>query len=210
MKKYLIFDLDGTLIQSAKSLTKLVTNYLVENFGKDKDTVSYFLSTTRGEGLSTQVKTILNIGQEEADSIANKIYEKINISVQKGEFFPGVTEKIKELSKNYTLFLSTGNSTTFAEENLKKGGIYQCFKYILGSENIQKGVEHISIFKDFLKDKDFEKYSVFIGDGEKDRDIAKTCSIDFIHIDENLENTFSDKYEIKSVVDIDTILKLIN
>ena len=49
MKKYLIFDLDGTLIQSAKSLTKLVTNYLVENFWKDKDTVSYFLSTTRGE-----------------------------------------------------------------------------------------------------------------------------------------------------------------
>ena len=61
MKKYLIFDLDGTLIQSAKSLTKLVTNYLVENFWKDKDTVSYFLSTTRGEWLSTQVKTILNI-----------------------------------------------------------------------------------------------------------------------------------------------------
>ena len=131
MKKYLIFDLDGTLIQSAKSLTKLVTNYLVENFWKDKDTVSYFLSTTRGEWLSTQVKTILNIWQEEADSIANKIYEKINISVQKWEFFPWVTEKIKELSKNYTLFLSTWNSTTFAEENLKKWWIYQCFKYIL-------------------------------------------------------------------------------
>lgn len=210
MKKYLIFDLDGTLIQSAKSLTKLVTNYLVENFWKDKDTVSYFLSTTRGEWLSTQVKTILNIWQKEADAIAGKIYEKINTSVQKWEFFPWVPAKIKELRKNYKLFLSTWNSTKFAEENLKKWDIFDCFEYILWSENIWKSIEHIEIFKDYTWDKDFEKLAVFIWDWEKDRDIAKEVNMDFIHIDEDLKNDFWDQYEIKSVSEISDILSLIN
>ena len=210
MKKYIIFDLDWTLIRSQKSLVKLVSDYFVENFWKNKSEVEYFLSTTRWESLPVQVEQILNIWKKEAQEIAEEIYKKINYSVEKWDFFPWVTEKIKELSKSYKLFLSTWNSTKFAEENLKKWDIFDCFEYILWSENIWKSIEHIEIFKDYTWDKDFEKLAVFIWDWEKDRDIAKGVNMDFIHIDKYLKNDFWDQYEIKSVSEISDILSLIN
>lgn len=210
MKKYIIFDLDWTLIRSQKSLVKLVSDYFVENFWKNKSEVEYFLSTTRWESLPVQVEQILNIWKKEAQEIAEEIYKKINYSVEKWDFFPWVPAKIKELRKNYKLFLSTWNSTKFAEENLKKWDIFDCFEYILWSENIWKSIEHIEIFKDYTWDKDFEKLAVFIWDWEKDRDIAKGVNMDFIHIDEDLKNDFWDQYEIKSVSEISDILSLIN
>ncbi|PZM84790.1 hypothetical protein DLH72_02870 [Candidatus Gracilibacteria bacterium] len=205
MKKYIIFDLDGTLIKSQKKLTNIIVNHLFENFGIEKEKLEYFFNSTRGTGLSSQIQMLLDLPEDKSKKIANDIYKKIN-QTEKGDFFDQVPEKIKQLSKKYKLFLSTGNSTIFAEENLRKGEIYNCFEYILGSEKISKSDEHIKIFKDYIGDDDFEKYAIFVGDGEKDREIAIYCGIDFIHIDENLENRFFDKYEIKSVSDIDIIL----
>ena len=209
MKKYLIFDLDWTLIKSQKVLLELVSNYLKENFWIENEKSKYFLSSTRGMPLFEQIKEILGFDEHKAKEIANDIYKKIE-NTEKGNFFLWVPAKIKELRKNYKLFLSTWNSTKFAEENLKKWEIFDCFEYILWSENIWKNIEHIEIFKNYTWDKDFEKLAVFIWDWEKDRDIAKEANMDFIHIDEDLKNGFWDKYEIKYVSDISDILALIN
>jgi len=209
MKKYLIFDLDWTLIKSQKVLLELVSNYLKENFWIENEKSKYFLSSTRGMPLFEQIKEILGFDEHKAKEIANDIYKKIE-NTEKGNFFLWVPAKIKELRKNYKLFLSTWNSTKFAEENLKKWDIFDCFEYILWSENIWKSIEHIEIFKDYTWDKDFEKLAVFIWDWEKDRDIAKEVNMDFIHIDEDLKNDFWDQYEIKSVSEISDILSLIN
>lgn len=205
MKKYLIFDLDWTLIESQSKLMVLVINYLVKNFSVDAEKVRYIASTTRWTWLPKQIEMILWISEEKAKKIANDIYEEINKNWT-SNFFTWVPEKILELSKDYKLFLSTWNSTKFAEENLKKWWIYECFEYILWSENISKSEEHIKFFKEKFQIEDFEENSIFIWDWEKDREIAKNCWIDFIHIDENLENKFWDKYEIKSIAEISNIL----
>ena len=152
MKKYLIFDLDWTLIKSQKVLLELVSNYLKENFWIENEKSKYFLSSTRGMPLFEQIKEILGFDEHKAKEIANDIYKKIE-NTEKGNFFLWVPAKIKELRKNYKLFLSTWNSTKFAEENLKKWDIFDCFEYILWSENIWKSIEHIEIFKDYTWDK---------------------------------------------------------
>lgn len=205
MKKYLIFDLDWTLIQSQKKLVKIVINYFEKNFWENKEKILNLLSTTRWMSIREITKKLLNISDEKAKKIADNIYKEIN-KYWDYNFFPWVIEKIEELSKQYKIFLSTWNSTIFAENNLKKWNIYNCFEYILGSEKILKSDEHIKFFKEISLDENFEKHSIFIWDWEKDREIAKFCWIDFIHIDENLENKFNDKFEIKSVTEIDKIL----
>ena len=114
MKKYLIFDLDWTLIKSQKVLLELVSNYLKENFWIENKKSKYFLSSTRGMPLFEQIKEILGFNEHKAKEIANDIYKKIE-NTEKGNFFLWVPAKIKELRKNYKLFLSTWNSTKFAE-----------------------------------------------------------------------------------------------
>lgn len=209
MKKYLIFDLDWTLIESHNNLTKIIKNYIYKNFPPEKideEAINYYFENSRWTGLAVQLEKILKISKIEAAKHAKNIYDEININWEKWKFFPWVINKIEELSKNYKLFLSTWNSTKFAEENLKKWKIYNYFEYILWSENISKSSEHIKIFKEISLDNNFEKKAIFIWDWEKDREIAKENFIDFIHIDSELSDNFWDKYEIKSVAEISNIL----
>ena len=67
----------------------------------------------------SQICEYLQVGEEEARKLSEEIYALI-LQTKKGEFFPGVVDKIKELSQNFILFLSTGNSTAFARENLQE------------------------------------------------------------------------------------------
>lgn len=206
MKKYIIFDLDWTLLKSEKKLTKIIFEYLNKKYDFTEDEYFYFFSRSQWTWLDIQLQQFLNISEEKSKKEANEIYNLIDKNSQNIKFFDSIPEKILELSKNYKLFLSTWSSTKFAEEILKKWWIYDYFEYILWSENISKSSEHIKIFKEISLDPEFEKFAIFVWDWTKDREIAKENSIDFIHIDEKLENRFSDKYEIKSVAFLSNIL----
>ncbi len=208
MKKYLIFDLDDTLIESDKNLSTLIISVLCDKYKLNQDEVLYFLHQNRGVGLREQIMNFMQIWEEEAGKIANEIYDLITKNVQ-ARFFDWIPEKIKELSQTYKLYLSTGNSTAFAEKKLKEAGIYDCFEYVLGSDVHLKWTDHIEIFKDFSTDENFEKDFIFIGDGQKDREIAKTYDAPFIHIDPLLKNEYNDIFEIKSVAQIDSCLEQI-
>ncbi len=205
-KKYLIFDLDWTLIKSSKNLVNFISNYLCDKYNLDLDELLYFFKNNQWVALKTQILEFMKVDEKKADEITKEIYKLIRNS-EKAEFYEKVPEKIKELSKNYKLFLSTGNSTLFAKDKLKEAGIIDCFHYILWSDIHLKWEAHIEIFKDFICDEDFEKYSVFIWDWQKDREIANIYNMEFIHIDENLKNIYNDKYEINSVANIDEVLK---
>lgn len=206
MKKYLVFDLDWTLIESQSQLFEIVINYLVKNFSADSEKIKYIASTTRWTSLSKQIEMFLDVSETEAKKIANNIYKKINSSWN-SKFFEGVPEKILELKEKYKIFLSTWNSTIFAENNLKSVWIYDCFEYILWSEEISKSEEHINFFKNYFQISDFEENAVFIWDWEKDREIAQKCKMEFICIDKSEKNKFNDKFCIKSVAEIDKILE---
>lgn len=209
MKKYLIFDLDWTLLKSNENLINLVVDFLVEKYNVSKEEIYYFFYRTRWVALKEQLRDFFHIDWEELEDLTNEIYSEI-IKHKESKFFPWIPEKIKELSKKYTLFLSTWNSSIFAEENLEKAEIKDLFLKILWSEKIAKSSEHINIFKDLVNDENFEKNVIFVWDWQNDRKIASDNNIDFIHIDENLENKYNDKYEIKSVSEINTILEQIN
>lgn len=99
---------------------------------------------------------------------------------QNKKFYPNLVKKIKELSKNYKLFLTTNSSAETAIKLLKDKGIYENFEYILGWDNLKKSKEHIIYFKDLSLDENFKKYAVYFWDSELDENIAKEAEIKFI------------------------------
>jgi len=201
MKKYIIFDLDWTLIQSMSNAVKIILEYLSKIPKVDLEKAKYIFKTTPWTALKTQIEYIFEWNKNiNTNIITKEIYE--NLLNYDADFFEWIPKKIKELCKKYKLFLTTWNSTKVAIKHLKKWWIIDCFELIYWSDKILKWIEHLNIFKEYSKDKDFFKNSIYVWDGHSDRIFAKEAWIDFIHI----WNNKKDKYEIKSVKNIDNIL----
>lgn len=205
MKKYIIFDLDWTLINSTKKIDGTIINYVEKNIWKDfSDSTKYFL---KNNAWATLYYLFLYLWFDEKDSnLHSKIlFEELN-KLKNITFIDWVIEKILELEKKYILFLSTWSSTTFAEKVLKEWWIYNSFEKIMWSDLIPKSVEHINIFQKIINDENFCKYAISVWDWQKEKEISIEKNIDFIHI-WNKENN---KYKINSVAKIDNIINQIN
>ncbi|MDD5213760.1 MAG: HAD hydrolase-like protein [Candidatus Gracilibacteria bacterium] len=202
-KEYLIFDMDGTLVHSMNSSMEVIYDYIKKIDSELLDKSRYVFENTMGTPLIRQIETIFE-GDYNHQKITDEIYEEL-LHLET-EFFPGVIEKIKELSANYTLFLTTGNSTPTAMKHLEEGGIKDNFAIILGSDKLLKGRDHIEEFIRYSCDDDFCQKAVYTGDGEGDKLFSGQFDIDFIRIGK----FGKDKYEINSVAEIDEILEILN
>jgi phosphoglycolate phosphatase-like HAD superfamily hydrolase len=210
-KKYLIFDLDWTLINSMSWLVDLILDYLEDHAEMTREEMYYLFKTTAWTPLEKQMCNIFWC-EKKWKEFWKKVYDEILIHNQKNpaQFFKWVPEKIKELSKNYKLFLTTWNHTNFAKEVLEKWWILDLFEEVYWSEIIHKWKEHLIIFQEKMMlenwENNFFEKSVYIWDWDTDRFFAKESGVDFIHIWDEWE----DKFEIKSVVEIDWVLEKIN
>ncbi len=204
IKKYLIFDLDGTLVESMNDTLKICLNYMKKIPNTDLEKAEYILSSNWWMPLIEQLVVIYEWTDTDVEKVKDGIYERLyqNECV----YFEWVPEKIKELSKKYKLFLTTWNSTQTAIKYLNTWWILDCFELVYWSEKILKWMDHLNIFKDHCLDDDFFEKSVYIWDWTPDRMYAKHAWIDFIHI----WNQKRDRFEIESVVEIDNILKELN
>lgn len=203
MKKYLIFDLDGTLVQSAQQIDKIIYNYIQENLDPElMEHARYLIKNNQGMSIYEWIEILLECDKQTAKFHWDKIYKEINKVTDEIDFFEWIPEKIQELSKKYTLFLSTWNSDKFAKKILKQWEIYDCFEKIMWSSFIPKSPQHIKNFIEHTNDEDFIDSAVFIWDGQMDEAIAQFYWMDFIHISPFKEN----KFQIKSVNQIDDIL----
>lgn len=201
-KQYLIFDMDWTLVHSMDDTTKIIYEY-IRNIDEDLiDKSKYIFETTFWFPLIKQVEMIF-WNFYDIEKITNEIYDAI--SDVKIEFFPWVIEKINELSKNYTLFLTTWNTTSTAIKHLEEASLKDKFDMILWSDKLLKWREHLEKFIAYSCDENFCKKAIYTGDWDWDKLFAWEFGIDFIRI----WKFWKDKYEINSVAEIDEILKIL-
>ncbi len=206
MYKYLIFDLDWTLIKSNKLNTKQALHYIRKIDEIYLDKAEYIFSTTQWMNLYDQLKLIFddkNLPDEVIEKIWKKIYKRIRSKENEVEFFKWVADKIKELSEKYKLFLTTWNSTKFAKEVLDSEWIKDNFELIYGSDEIKKWNQHLNIFKNYSEDNEFYKKSIYFWDWDMDKLFANEAWIKFVRI-WDFEEEWNDV--IESIKYIDKIL----
>lgn len=206
MKKYIIFDMDGTLIESSSTNLPLMYKHLKKYIPDlEYDYFVYYNIQTTGTATREQIRVLWKntLSESAVNKIADEIYAMIIEKRDKHPFFDGVVEMIKSLHQDYTLFLSTGNSDEYAQKKMADAWINVCFNKILGSSIVFKGPDHIKMFKDTTADQDFEKYAVYLGDGNTDREIAQSHNIDFIKI----WKSGIDTYEVDNTIEALKIIK---
>lgn len=144
MIRAVLFDLDGTLIQSLNFWTEMNTKFLSERYGIafDKNDNLAFrtmdfreISATLKEkyGLPEPLDAVIEARIKMAEGAYRRSLKPV----------PQAAELIKKIDlRRCRLAVATLNSTRLAKAALKNLGVESCFSLILGTENLPEGMRH--------------------------------------------------------------------
>ena len=214
-KKLVIFDMDGTLIDSAPSLAYAI-NHMLKELNREPitlDRVRDFI----GKGSEILVKRALlnrvdiddiKISEQEfknAHKILLDFYGK-NLNA-KTSLFPNTKETLEELQKNYKIALVTNKPHQFVSEILKHFKIDNYFDYILGATDKIAKKPAPDMLLESCKHFNIEpKYAVMVGDSSNDILAAKSANIDIIAVTYGYSN--EDISTLNPTLIVDNLLEI--
>jgi phosphoglycolate phosphatase len=181
MKKLLIFDMDGTLVDSSDVIANSI-NHIRKHIGLEtmsKETILTNINDPKINGNTFFYNdTYFN---DEMTQKFNKYYNENCIKDLK--LFDGVDSLLKDLQKDYHLVIATNTPTSLAKKMLQYLQVSHYFQLIVGSDMVQKPKPHPDMLLYILKNMNIQqKETLFIGDSKKDKLTANKANIDFIFI----------------------------
>ena len=199
-KLTIIFDLDGTLVDTAPDLLN-AHNHVMKKFGYSSRNLDE-IKNLAGKGAAVMIgRSIWESAKKEFSSIDDQktknemIDEFINYYgkniVVKSKLINGVYEFLKwAKSKNISMGVCTNKQEHLAVDLLKKIKIYDFFEYVAGRntfEYCKPDPRHITNMIEIMNGN--VKKSLMVGDSENDAEAAKSAGISMIL----LENGYTDK-----------------
>jgi len=190
-KKLIIFDLDGTLINSALDLA-LSINYMLSALGQDtfnEETIHKWV----GNGALTLVKRALS-GSRDEDENLDETHVKNALEIfldyyeknlcNKTVPYPNVVETLHALkNKGYTLAIVTNKPFAFVPTILKRLNIDYMFTCILGGDSLsKKKPDPMPLLHTCKTLKIDVKNSIMIGDSKNDILAANACGMESIGV----------------------------
>lgn len=176
-KKVLIFDFDGTIVDSMGTFAQIASKVMPKYYTIDSATAHRLYLTTSGIPFFEQLETIFP-GHHQNPKAANE-YETIKKeSYFTKKIFTDVPETIKTLRENnIKVIVSSNNFQELVNEFVNRTKI--SFDMVLGYRtNFAKGTDH---FNYIIKQLGCTREEmIFVGDSLKDAERARDCGIDFI------------------------------
>ena len=200
-QKYtILFDLDGTLVDTAPDLMN-AHNHVMKKYGYPTKSTEEIRGLV-GQGASALIgRSIWGQAKKEFHSVDDKkIKDKMSKDfinfygkniIEESTLINGVKEFLKWCKeKNISMAVCTNKQEHLAIDLLKKIGIYDYFEYVAGSNTFdyyKPDPRHLTSIIEILSG-DLKK-SLMIGDSENDANAAKAASIPIIL----LENGYTEK-----------------
>jgi phosphoglycolate phosphatase len=220
-KKLVIFDLDGTLIDSVPDLASSV-NFMLKSLGREEfseDIIRFWV----GNGAEVLVRRALSGSVEIDENIDKEILKKAmkfflshyneNLS-NKTYLYPNVKETLEELkSRDYFLTIVTNKPFKFVKPILEKLEIIDYFPYYLGADSLDEKKPSpkplLEVCKYFEVDRD---KAIMVGDSKNDILAANNAKMDSIAVKYGYnygENISKHKptFEVDDIFEITKILK---
>lgn len=210
MKKAVIFDLDGLLIDSEK-ISYQVFQKLIEPYEGFLDIDTYvkkYTGHSYKQNLENLIKTYaLPLSIEEADQIAQPIAEKL---LQQGvPLKSGVKELLEYLKTNsYSIVLATSSNRTRAQELLSNHEILDYFEDAVYGPEIKRGKPYPDIFlKAAQKAEALPENCLILEDSEAGIQAGASAQIPVICIPDMKEP--SQKYKDMTVTVLPSLINVI-
>ena len=184
MYKYILFDLDGTLIEPKEGITKCVA-YALEKLNihvNNLDDLTVFI----GPPLIDSFMTYYHLTKEEADQAVKYYRERFKErGVIECELYPHILDILKEIKKlDKKIILATSKPEIFARKILERFDISKYFELIVGatldgSRGEKSGVIEYALNEAGVKDL---KEAIMVGDRKFDILGAKKNNIDSVGV----------------------------
>tara|TARA_B100000035_G_C20807257_1_gene468257 strand:+ start:40 stop:723 length:684 start_codon:yes stop_codon:yes gene_type:complete len=217
----ILFDLDGTLVDTAPDLMK-AHNHVMEKFGYPTKSVKELKSLV-GQGAKSMIgRAIWGQAKKEFGKVQDeKIKEKMvsefidyygkNI-INESTLIKGVKEfLIWSKEKNISMAVCTNKQEHLAIDLLKKIGIYDYFEYVAGSNTFdycKPDPRHLTSVIEILGGK-IDK-SIIIGDSETDANAGKNAGIPVILLEDGYtEKNTAEIYHNYLIKDFTGVEKII-
>ena len=217
-----LFDLDGTLIDTAPDLMN-AHNHVMQKFGYETKSTNEIRNLV-GKGAASMIgRSLWNQARKELKKIDDeKIKSKMvdefidyygkNIAVE-SKLLPGVLEFLKWCKKNnISMAVCTNKTEHLAVDLLKQIKVYDYFDYVAGYNTFdycKPDPRHLTNVIDIIQGE--LKKSIMIGDSETDSESAKAAGLPFILVEDGYtDKTTNEIYHNHLIKDFNGIEQIIN
>ena len=182
MEKLILFDLDGTLMNTKEGITKCAA-YALKKYGivvEDTDTLDFFI----GPPLHLSFQQFYGFGEKQAEEAVRWYRERYQeIGIFECEAYTGVIEVLQQLkTAGFSMGVATSKPEVFAERIVEKFGMACYFEHVAGSllDNSRSDKKEVleEAFRRFEVGRKFQKEDVImVGDRKHDIIGAKKMGI---------------------------------
>lgn len=184
MKKYILFDLDGTLTDPMLGITKSV-QYALNKFGIEIEDLNQ-LCKFIGPPLKDSFMEFYNFTEEDASKAITYFREYFSTKgLYENEVFDNIEDMLISLKEqNKSLIIATSKPTVFAEKILEHFNLKKYFDFISGSNLDNTRTKKADVIKYALEENGLTDISEIIMIGDREHDVigAKSLGIECIGI----------------------------
>lgn len=203
MIKSIMFDLDGTLWDTTKNVTKIWQEVGKEyNIQIEKDFIEGIMGLTKNEIIKRLFNGNTILGKE----YISKCQEKENkyLAQNGGELYKNTQETITKLAKEHDLYIVSNCQKDYLKAFLDYYNFNKYFKDVecAGNTNLDKP-DNIKIVMERNNIKD----AIYVGDTIKDEKSARTCGIKFVWAKYGFGKCEDYDYSIEDIKDLISIVQ---
>jgi phosphoglycolate phosphatase len=178
--KYIVFDLNGTLIDAMSIYTRVFCDVLKRRTEiEDPDIpniVKYSVAAT-GTPWDEQFAYVLDLHKYPKNEVPKLMDEFCDIvNEEKYLLYPKVKELLQAFKeKGYRILITSGSSTGAMIKRIYDLGILNNIDFLLGFDTYKKSKKHMEMLAESenMSLEEFAKQSIYFGDGPGDMRIAK-------------------------------------
>ena len=194
MKNLIMFDMDGTLIDSSNAISNTI-NYVRENLGFERLEKSYMLEKVNDPSINAAE---FFYGTKEFTDKQTVLFEEYyNANCLRDlELYDGIAKLVDDLKSDFTLAVATNANSQYARKMLDHVGLEKYFSSILGYDSVTNPKPHPEMVNKILDEHSIKNINAqLIGDSHKDIMAATNAGVDSVLVNWGFSNHEEDAIE---------------
>lgn len=189
MKTTILFDLDGTLIDSTEAIVESFRHSLAQH-GMREEVPEAAITSQIGHTLETMFAAVgIPAEQIETHVATYKLYYR-EISRHKTILLPGAIEAIREASAFARLGIVTTKTGLYSRELMEHFGVMEYFEVLIGREHVANPKPHPEPIEKALMEMRVSKESAWmIGDTRLDIEASNRAGIGCVAVTSGYDNS---------------------